>query len=80
MKNAVKLEHYYSPWELEKAIAVWVEHYNHERYQVPRVSGQREASRRLNYRQGLRQPGENYPIGSGQDIGSASSNQPSADR
>ena len=32
MKNVVKLEHYYFPWELEQAIAVWVEHYNHERY------------------------------------------------
>jgi putative transposase len=28
----VKLEHYYYPWELEKAIAEWVDHYNHERY------------------------------------------------
>ena len=32
MKNAVKLEHYYYPWELQKAISEWVEHYNHERY------------------------------------------------
>ena len=32
MKNVVKLEHYYFPWELEKAIAEWVHHYNHERY------------------------------------------------
>ena len=32
MKNVVKLEHDYFPWELEKAIADWVEHYNHERY------------------------------------------------
>ena len=32
MKNVVKLEHYYFPWELEKAIAEWEEHYNHERY------------------------------------------------
>jgi len=32
MKNVVKLEHYYFPWELEKAIAEWVDHYNHERY------------------------------------------------
>ena len=30
MKNAVKLENYYYPWELEKAIAEWVKHYNHE--------------------------------------------------
>jgi len=32
MKNVVKLENYYYPWELEKAIAEWVDHYNHERY------------------------------------------------
>jgi putative transposase len=32
MKNVVKLEHYYYPWELEKAISEWVLHYNHERY------------------------------------------------
>ena len=32
MKNVVKLEHYYSPWELEQAIAQFVHHYNHERY------------------------------------------------
>ena len=32
MKNVVKLEHYYFPWELENAIAEWVAHYNHERY------------------------------------------------
>jgi putative transposase len=32
MKNVVKLENYYYPWELERAIAEWVEHYNHERY------------------------------------------------
>ena len=32
MKNVVKLEHYYYPWKLEKAIAEWVEHYNNERY------------------------------------------------
>ena len=32
MKNVVKLEHYYYPWELEKAIAAWVDHYNNERY------------------------------------------------
>jgi len=31
MKNVVKLEHYY-PWALEKTIADWVDHYNHERY------------------------------------------------
>ena len=32
MKNVVKLEHYYYPWELEQAIEQWVEHYNHRRY------------------------------------------------
>jgi len=32
MRNVVKLEHYYYPWELEKAIEEWVHHYNHERY------------------------------------------------
>ena len=32
MKNVVKLEQYYFPWELEKAIGEWVHHYNHERY------------------------------------------------
>ena len=32
MKNVVKLEHYYYPWELEQAIAQWVEHYTHHRY------------------------------------------------
>jgi hypothetical protein len=32
MKNVMKLENYYFPWELEVAIGEWVEHYNHERY------------------------------------------------
>jgi hypothetical protein len=32
MKNVVKLESYYYPWQLEKVIADWVQHYNHERY------------------------------------------------
>jgi transposase InsO family protein len=32
MKNVVKLENYYSPGELERAIARFVEHYNHRRY------------------------------------------------
>jgi transposase InsO family protein len=32
MKNVVKLENYYSPWELERAIKRFVEHYNHHRY------------------------------------------------
>ena len=31
MKNVVKLEQYYSPWELERAIARFVDHYNHRR-------------------------------------------------
>ena len=31
MKNVVKLEQYYSPWELERAIARFVEHYNYRR-------------------------------------------------
>jgi putative transposase len=31
LKNIVKLEKYYSPWELERAIARFVEEYNHRR-------------------------------------------------
>ena len=31
MKNIVKLEQYYSPWELEPAVARFVEYYNHRR-------------------------------------------------
>ena len=31
MKNVVRLENYYSPWELERAIARFVNHYNTER-------------------------------------------------
>ena len=31
MKNVVKLEKYYSPWELERAITRFVDHYNHRR-------------------------------------------------
>ena len=31
MKNVVRLENYYSPWELERAIAHFVDYYNHER-------------------------------------------------
>ena len=31
MKNVVKLDVYYSPWELERAIGRFVEHYNHGR-------------------------------------------------
>jgi putative transposase len=32
LKNVVKLEHYYAPEELERAIARFVEYYNHRRY------------------------------------------------
>jgi putative transposase len=32
MKNVVKLEHYYFPWELEAALRDFVQHYNNERY------------------------------------------------
>ena len=32
MKNVVKLEHYYFPWELEAALRDFVAYYNHERY------------------------------------------------
>jgi putative transposase len=32
LKNVVKLDHYYTPWELERAIARFVEAYNHRRY------------------------------------------------
>lgn len=32
MKNVVKLQHYYFPWELEQEIARFVDHYNHRRY------------------------------------------------
>jgi transposase InsO family protein len=32
LKNVVKLDHYYSPCELERAIARFVEDYNHRRY------------------------------------------------
>jgi putative transposase len=32
MKNIVKLQNYYSPWELEREIASFVEFYIHQRY------------------------------------------------
>jgi len=32
LKNVIKLDHYYSPWELERALARFVEDYNHRRY------------------------------------------------
>lgn len=32
MKNVVKLDTYYFPWELEQAIAAFVQYYNNERY------------------------------------------------
>jgi len=31
MKNVVRLEHHYNPWELERALARFVDYYNHER-------------------------------------------------
>jgi putative transposase len=32
LKNVVTLEHYYTPWEVERAVAHFVEHDNHRRY------------------------------------------------
>ena len=32
MKNIVKLQNYYSPWELERELVSFVEFYNHQRY------------------------------------------------
>jgi putative transposase len=32
LKNVVTLEHYYAPWEVERAVAHFVEDYNHRRY------------------------------------------------
>ncbi len=32
MKNVVKLENYYFPWELEAALSDFVAYYNNERY------------------------------------------------
>jgi putative transposase len=32
MKNVIKLQNYYSPGELEHALAEWVEYYNNQRY------------------------------------------------
>ena len=32
MKNVIKLEHYYFPWELEQTIEDFVTYYNNERY------------------------------------------------
>jgi len=32
MKNVVKLDHYYFPWELEAELRQFVDHYNNERY------------------------------------------------
>ena len=32
MKNVVKLQNYFFPWELEKELETFVDHYNHRRY------------------------------------------------
>ena len=32
LKNVVQLEHYYTPWEVERAVARFVEDYKHRRY------------------------------------------------
>jgi putative transposase len=32
MKNVVKLQNYYFPWELEQEISKFVDYYNHHRY------------------------------------------------
>ena len=32
MKNVIKLQNYYFPWELEQAIAQSVQYYNYDRY------------------------------------------------
>ena len=32
MKNVVKLQHYYFPWELEAAVRDFVAYYDHRRY------------------------------------------------
>ena len=32
MKNVVKLQNYYYPWELDQAIQCLVDYYNHHRY------------------------------------------------
>lgn len=32
MKNVVKLDNYYYPWDLEKALASFIDYYNNERY------------------------------------------------
>jgi hypothetical protein len=32
MKNVVKLENYYTPWELERSIARFITYYNDRRY------------------------------------------------
>ena len=43
MKNVVKLENYYFPWELKHAISEWLEHYNNDRYHESLESLPREA-------------------------------------
>ena len=37
MKNVVKLENYYLPWQLEQQLEQFVEYYNNERYQIGRA-------------------------------------------
>jgi hypothetical protein len=32
MKNVICLEHHSFPWQLEQAIAAFIDHYNHHRY------------------------------------------------
>jgi putative transposase len=32
MKNVVRLDNYYFPWDLEQAIGSFVDYYNHQRY------------------------------------------------
>jgi putative transposase len=32
LKNVICLENHYFPWQLEQAIAAFVQHYNHQRY------------------------------------------------
>ena len=45
MKNVVKLQHYYFPWELRAAVRDFVSYYNHRRY--ARITRQPHPGRRL---------------------------------